>query len=323
VLRQNFRGEPASVLSAPRPELLICCGSTGLYKMQSWQGKPVYRVAWVLGLALVASVLSVPARAQRVEEALDQSYNAMYNLQFDEALRRIEEAKTLAPDDPLPWMAQACAVLFREFDRLHILNSEMFASDEKFASRSAHAWDAASRKQFDAALDGAEKLAQQRLARDRNDVRSLFAMTIVNGLRADDSALIGKKNLAALGYTKTANGYAERLLSRAPDYYDAYLATGMGKYLIGGKAAPVRWVLRLGGLKGDQEVGLKELRMTAEHGHYLAPFATILLAFDDLRHKNKTEARKKLLWLSEQFPNNPHFQEEMTKLDHPSPGTGQ
>jgi hypothetical protein len=258
-----------------------------------------------------------------VEEALDQSYHAMYNLQFDEALKKAASAKALAPDDPLPWMTQACAVLFREFDRLHILNSEMFASDEKFASRSAHAWDTASRKEFDEALDGAEKLAQQRLARDHNDIRSLFAMTIVNGLRADDAALIGKKNLAALGYTKAANGYAERLLALAPDYYDAYVATGMGKYLIGGKAAPVRWVLRLGGLKGDQEEGLKELRMTADHGHYLAPFATILLAFDDLRHKNKIEARKKLAWLSEQFPGNPHFREEMAKLDHPAPGAGQ
>lgn len=292
--------------------------------MQRSHRKTRYGATPAVALAfLAACFFSAPARAQGVDDALDSSYRAMYNLQFDEALKKADDAKALAPDDPLPWMAQACAVLFREFDRLHILTSELFTSDEKFSSRSAHTWEAPLRKEFDDALRGAEKLAQERLARDKNDAKGLFAMTIVYGLRADDAALIGKKNLAALAYTKTANGYAERLLSRAPDYYDAYLATGMGKYLIGGKPAPVRWMLRLGGLKGDQEEGLRELRKAAEHGRYLKPFATILLAFDDLRHKDRVEARKKLAWLSEHFPNNSHFPEEMAKMDHPAAETGQ
>lgn len=288
--------------------------------MEILQSRAGRCAAWLL-IAIVAACL--PALGQSVEQCLDQSYHEMYNLQFDAALKKADEAKALDKSDPLPWMAEASALLFREFDRLHILNSEMFTSDEKFAARSAQTWDAASKKEFENALNSADKLAQQLLAHDKNDVKALFALTITNGLRADDAALIQKKNLTALAYTKTANGYAERLLARAPDYYDAYVATGMGKYLIGGKSAPVRWVLRLGGLKGDQEEGLKELTLAADRGHYLAPFARILLAFDDLRHKNKVEARKKLVWLSEQFPNNFHFVEEMVKLDHPSAGLGQ
>jgi len=272
----------------------------------------------------VLAVISIPGRihAQSVEQSLDQSYRFMYNLQFDAALDASENAKAAAKSDPLPWMAQACALLFREFERLHILSSEMFTSDERFDARRAQSWNPQSRKQFEDALTGAERLALSRLDRNKNDARALFAMTIVNGLRADDAALIQKKNLTALGYTKTADGYAERLLAHAPDYYDAYVATGLGKYLIGGKAAPVRWVLRLGGLKGDKEEGLRELALASDHGHYLAPFARILLAFDDLRQKNKTEARKKLIWLSQQFPNNPHFHEEMAKLDRPGAGSG-
>src|SRR5215831_9878208 len=283
-------------------------------KELGWRAAAV--LAW--GVATLLIRPSATAQSVSVEDLLDQSYRAMYNLQFDEALSQAEAAKTAAKGDPLPWMTEACAILFREFDRLHILNSEMFSSDEKFAARSAQAWEPASRKQFEQALEGAEKSARAVLDRDKNDARALFVMTIVNGLRADDAALIGKKNLTALGYTKAASGYAERLLSRKPDYYDAYVATGLGKYLIGGKPAPVRWVLRLGGLKGDQEQGLQELTLAAQHGHYLAPFARILLAFDDLRHKDKAEARKKLVLLNEQYPNNPHFREEMGKLDRPS-----
>jgi hypothetical protein len=278
----------------------------------------------VLAAVLAAVVsLSLPAPAETVEERLDLSYRSMYNLQFDEAFHQAELAKALAPDDPTPWLAQGCTILFREFDRLHILTSEMFASDEKFGARKARAWNPEAKKRFDETLATAERLSQQRLDRDKNDVKALFAMTMVYGLRADDAALIGKKNLTALAYTKTGSGYAERLLARKPDCYDAYVATGLSKYLIGGKAAPVRWVLRLGGLKGDQEEGLKELKLAEQHGHYLAPFARILLAFDDLRHKNRAEARKKLAWLNSQFPNNPLFLTEMAKLDRPDAETGQ
>ena len=259
---------------------------------------------------------TVSAQPQNIESILDQSYRAMYNLQFDEALRQTEAAKKFALDDPVPWMAEACAILFREFDRLHILRSELFGSDDRFSDGPALNWNPQNRAAFDTALSGAEKLAQQRLQQNKTDAHALFALTLVNGLRADDAALIAKKKFSALSYTKTANGYAERLLARWPDYYDAYVATGMGKYIIGGKAAPVRWILRLGGLKGDQEEGIKELTLVAERGRYLAPFARILLAFDDLRRKNKTEARKKLEWLHEHFPNNPLFPQEIAKLDH-------
>jgi hypothetical protein len=258
-----------------------------------------------------------------VDNMMDQSFRDMYNLRFDEALKKAEAAKAISKDDPLPWVAQSCAVLFREFDRLQILRSEMFATDEGFAARATHTWDAAAKKQFDDATNGAEKIAQERLRNNKNDVQALFALTIINGLRGDDDALITKKNLSALGYTKVATAYAERLLAVAPNEYDAYVATGVGKYIIGGKAAPVRWLLRLGGLKGDQAQGIKELQMAADHGHYLAPFARIMLAFDDLRHKDRTEARKQLTWLHQQFPNNPLFPLEMTKLDINSTANGQ
>jgi hypothetical protein len=275
------------------------------------------------GSAVASSHAQSVVQAPAADTLVVQSYHAMYNLDFREAFQKAEQAKRLAKDDPMPWVAQACAALFREFDRLNILRSEMFASDDTFNARKAHSWNEANRKQFDDAVAGAELIAQQRMTRNKNDDKALFALVLVNGLKADDAALIAKKNMTALSLTKTANGYAERLLAQSPGYYDAYVATGMGKYIIGGKAAPVRWMLRLGGLKGDQEEGVRELTLVAQHGHYLAPFARILLAFDDLRHKNKAAARAKLAELHAQFPNNPLFTQELAKLDRPATGAGQ
>jgi hypothetical protein len=260
---------------------------------------------------------------QSVESLLDGTFQSMYNLQFDQAFQRAEQAKALSKDDPLPWVAQACAVLFREFDRLHILRSEMFSSDDNFDNRPAYNWLPDAKKQFDQALSQAEKLSRDLLNRNKNDVKALFAMVLINGLQADGAALITKKNMSALSYIKTSTNYAERLLALSPGCYDAYVATGMGKYIIGGKSAPVRWILRLGGMKGDQDQGVKELTLVAERGRYLAPFARILLAFNDLRRKDKAAARQKLASLHDQFPGNPLFLQEMAKLDNRSMGPGQ
>ncbi len=78
-------------------------------------------------------------RANEMESTLDASFRSMYNLQFDEALRSVETAKNMDKSDPLPWVAQVCAIAFREFDRLHILRSDLFASNDAFSSqRQAH-----------------------------------------------------------------------------------------------------------------------------------------------------------------------------------------
>jgi hypothetical protein len=284
----------------------------------------------ILAVALCsAAIVAAPARAQtivrasQVEATLDESFRSMYNLQFDEALRSIEAAKQQDKDDPLPWAAQVCAVLFREFDRLHILRSDMFASDEAFAARPAYEWVPENKVQFEEAAAGGEKIARERLARDKMDVKALFVLALITGLRGDASAMITKHNLAALSYIKTATGYSDKLLTISPDYYDAYVGTGLGKYIIGGKPAPVRWILRIGGVKGDQEQGLTELTRAAEHGRFLSPFASIVLAFDDIRHNNKAAAKKKLELLRDQFPRNPLFAAEIAKCNKPSGGSGQ
>ena len=257
-------------------------------------------------------------RANEMESTLDASFRTMYNLQFDEALRSVETAKNMDKSDPLPWVAQVCAIAFREFDRLHILRSDLFASNDAFSSRAAYSWLPASKTAFEDAAAGGEKIAKDRLTRDKRDVKALFALSLITGLRGDTAAMITKQNLTALSYLKTATGYSDKLLAISPNYYDAYVGTGLGKYIIGQKAAPVRWILRIGGIKGDQEQGIKELQLAADRGRFLKPFALIVLAFDDLRHKNNAAARTKLELLHQQFPGNMLFTEELAKADKPS-----
>lgn len=51
----------------------------------------------------------------------------------------------------------------------------------------------------------------------------------------------------------------------------------------------------------------------ADHGHYLRPFAKIMLALAALREKETEVARKQLVELVSEFSENPLFSSELAK----------
>jgi hypothetical protein len=211
-------------------------------------------------------------------------------------------------------VSEAAGILFSEFNRLGVLESQFYENDSMFASRKKYVADPQQRVRFEDLLTRGESLAHAALARDTHDRDGLLAMTLVNGLRADYVALIEKRNLASLHYTKQSSIWADRLLAVDPTCYDAHLAGGVSKYIIGSMAAPVRWVLRVGGVTGDKARGISELQTTADQGRLLAPFARILLAIAYVRDKDSARARAELLSLEKDFPNNPLFARELTRL---------
>ncbi len=77
-----------------------------------------------------------------------------------------------------------------------------------------------------------------------------------------------------------------------PDAADAYLGPGLENYLLSLKPAPLRVLLRVTGSNVDREKGVQEIRETALHGHYLEPFAKLLLAVAALRDNNPVRARE-------------------------------
>jgi hypothetical protein len=217
-------------------------------------------------------------------------------------------------------VSQAAGLLFSEFNRLGVLESQFYENDNAFDRRTKVSPDPGVRGRFQACLGRASNLAHVRLAKDRKDKDrkdkdALFALTLSAGLEADYAALIEKRNLASLHSAKEASVWAQQLLAVCPDCYDALLATGFSKYIIGSMAAPVRWILRLGGLPGDKQSGIADLELTAQRGHYLAPFARILLAIAYVRDKDKRRALQMLDGLRTEFPGNTLFPREIARLE--------
>jgi hypothetical protein len=269
----------------------------------------------VVAAALLLCLCLPALAADSPDPSITRGFRLLYDLDFTQAQQVFSTWQQQHPDDPVGPVCEAAGLLFSEFHRLGILEAQFYENDSAFEARKKLSPDRAVRDRFNAALDRAESRARARLALNAKDRTALFAMTLSSGLKADYAALIEKRNLASLHFTKEAGAWAEQLLAVDPNCYDARVATGISKYIIGSMAAPVRWILRLGGVSGDKQAGIAELQLTAQRGHYLAPFARMLLAIAYVREKDKPRARELLASLRAEFPNNPLFAHEIARLD--------
>jgi hypothetical protein len=258
---------------------------------------------------LISAALGVVITAHG-ETLLEQGYRQMYNLQFDEAHRTFATWEAANPRDPLGPASDAAAYLFTEFDRLHILQSEFFVHEEHFFTDHRLTPDPAMKQKFEAGLEKAVTLADR--APDEPNAR--FALVLAHGLRSDYMALIEKRYLPAFKEMKVAKALSEQLLAAHPEYADAWIAIGVENYMLSLKPAALRWLLRLGGGVTDRALGLEKLHITAEKGHYLAPFARLLLAVAALREHQQDQARDILAELSKEYPRNHLYTDELARL---------
>jgi hypothetical protein len=246
--------------------------------------------------------------------ALEAGYDSMYNLQFAAAHQIFARYQHSHPDDPMGPVSNAAADLFYEFDRLKILQSDFFAGNKKVAWGSKIAPDPKVIADFEVKLAKAEQLAKARLKKNLADHDALLARFLATALDAEYKALIQKQHSQALTEIEQSRSESLELLNVCADCYDAYLPRGIENYLLSQKPAPERWLLRQAGAQTDKATGMKELKIVADKGHYLKPYAKILLAIAALRDNQEQEARSYLAELSEEFPQNDLFRQELKRL---------
>ena len=263
-----------------------------------------------LALCPLATAFSAPLHGS----ALDDGYYDMYNLDFPTAHLKFQQWMAAHPQDPMGPASDAAASLFGEFDRLHIIDVQLFADQSRFDNRQRLTPDPTVRKSFDDRADQANRLADAALQRNSRDTNALYVKTVICGMRSDYALMIDKRDIAALNLSKQASAFSRQALAINPTLYDAYLATGVENYMLSLKSAPVRWILNLTGANTDREEGIRLLRLTAAKGHYLAPFARMMLAVAALRDNRPQEAKDILSALSKEFPQNTLYQRELARI---------
>jgi tetratricopeptide (TPR) repeat protein len=245
---------------------------------------------------------------------LNDGYHALYNLDFPTAHGHFQHWIAAHPDDCLGPASDAAAYLFTEFDLLGVLDIELFADDDRFTSRKRPDVNPTLKQGFQDRIAQAERLADTALQRNPNDANAFYCKAVTSGMQADWASLIDRHEYGAFKYSETASKYAKQALAINPTLYDANLAVGIENYMLSLKAAPIRWILGLTGAGTNKAEGVRLLKLTAEQGHYLAPFARLMLAVGELRDGRTQQGKAILIALSEEFPKNTLYQRQIARL---------
>src|SRR5690348_7529388 len=153
-----------SPLDRPRAALLLCflgtLGVTGLLLCPP-----------ALGLA----TNSIPAAAYHADQdpQVKLALDDFYNLEYDRAVSEFERIEKAHPDDPFAVVHVLQAVVFRELYRLNLLDTTLYAHDG-FLSGKAASSNPAIRAQVDQLTAETINLCNDRLAKNPNDVDSLY-----------------------------------------------------------------------------------------------------------------------------------------------------
>jgi hypothetical protein len=288
-------------------------------------------------LCAAGAVASAPKPAQETEQKprtdlptlsadpepalLSNGFRQLYNLDFQSARHDFTRYQEARPEDPMGKAAEAASYLFQEFNAKGVLSSEFFLDDDKLLKGLSGNPEDNANPEFIEANREARRMASKQLESNPGDSNALLVLTMADGMESDYDQLIERKQMPALSLTRQAEDEAHKLLALDPEAKDAYVALGASHYIIGCLPGYKRAVLWFGGIHGDREKGIKEMKVAASKGGYLKPFAKILLALAYRREHQPERARALLSQLAEEFPANPRFAYELSLVD-PHHGAG-
>jgi hypothetical protein len=272
------------------------------------------KLAVRLALAGFALAETRAAAAEESQAAVKQALGRMYNFDFDGADRILDAHIRAQPEEPLGYTFRAASLLFRELDRLKILEGEFFSDDKRLIAKERLEADPKVGRQFYEFVEMGRRRARHRLATNPSDPSSLFAMCIGAGLVTDYVGLVERKQLGSLTHAKESQSYAVRLLKVDPTFTDAYMTTGLTEYLLGSVPFFVKWFVKFEGAEGDKNKAVRNLETVTRTGRYLGPFAKILLSIIHLREKRAGECERLLSELARDFPENQLIRKELAKV---------
>lgn len=253
---------------------------------------------------------------------LEKGFRLLYEQKFSDARGVFQKWVDQNPQEPFGQVAIAASYLFEEFYLQHVLTSDYFLDDKRFLGGITGTPNPDRMKGFEDAVVRARSLANRRLKANPRDAEGLYAITLSAGMQSDADSMLMKRHYDALKHIKEANAHAEMLLHDHPEAYDAYVAPGIAYYVIGSLPSSARFFLWFGGIHGDKSLGMSQVQKTADDGHYLRPFAKILLALSARREKQPALAQKNLKELTEEFPGNLVYETEYAKATgQPIPAT--
>jgi tetratricopeptide (TPR) repeat protein len=153
-------------------------------------------------------------------------------------------------------------------------------------------------------LERASKLSRDYVDRPGHRADAFFYSGRSQSLMAGLYLLQGKM-MSSYRAAQRSRIYLEKCLKADPEYYDAYLRLGLYHYYSDALPKFFKFLGRFLGIKGDRELGLRELRMAAEQGDRVRGEATYFLANVLTNFEANPSAGMPVIhWLVKAYPEN-------------------
>lgn len=230
----------------------------------------------LLVAALVALLALLPVRgaaAQQVDTAplnrdpyVQQAFREYYNMDYDAALAHFQRIQAEHPNDPLATAFVLHVILFRELNRLDLLDTTFYANDGFLTGKHTVVEDPKVRSQIKLLAQKVYDQAGVELRRNPNDVNALFARGWARSLQATYLAMVERSFSSALHLALGAKDDHQRLLQLDPNYADAKMVVGIYQYTVGALPFGFKLLFGFAGIHGSKSAGMALLRDASAHG---------------------------------------------------------
>ncbi len=279
-------------------------------------------LGWIalLGLSCTAALAQTPVdtAALNKTDEVKQGFAAFYAMDYDTALQRFERIAAEHPDDPLTTDFLLDATMFKELNRLDLLDTTFYANDGFLTGKHTVVEDPTARDRIKGLAAKAQEQANARLAKNGKDVDALYARGWSRSLLATYTALVERAFPTALKLALGAKGDQETVLKLDPNYVDANLVVGTYQYVVGALPRSFRLLIGITGISGSKEKGMAMLQTAAAHGIRTSIDArTCMMLF--LRREAKYPAAQAIAQqLATEYPHTYLFQIELANLQKDS-----
>jgi hypothetical protein len=223
--------------------------------------------------AFVLVLAALGARAQAVDTnplnrqpEVRDAFAHFYAMDYDGAVVRFEKIRNEHRGDPIATDYVLDAVLFRELNRLDLLDTTFYANDGFLTGKHTVTEDPAVRDLVKTLTGDAVNESTTILKSKPDDVNALFARGWARSLEATYLGMVERAFGAGLKQAMGARNDCDRVLQLDPNYADAMLVSGVYQYVVG--ALPLGFKLLIGivGIHGSKVEGMALLRDDGNRG---------------------------------------------------------
>lgn len=234
---------------------------------------------------------------------------ALYNLDYDRALRDFKEISQRYPDHPGGPQLLAASLWIKTLYQSRRLQSSLYNSQE-FYSNGDDKVDPKLVDEFRSLTREAKRLAEAKLKQDPKNIEALDFLANSEGLKAAFEEAVERRHFAALRDGNDAVDHHREILKMDPKYIDAQLTIGLYEYVVGSLPLPIKLVAGVTGYRGSKKKGLAMLEQVAKEGRWAQDDAKTVLVLLYTREKRYEDVLKITRELSVKYPRNYLFRLE-------------